>query len=63
MSISVQDIIVQTVADYNRPDHNYTGWNVWTWGDGSSAVVQFTSDDEAGGKVAEISSKDVLQVL
>ncbi len=39
---------------YNRPDHNYTGWNVWTWGDGSSAVVQFTSDDEAGGKVAEI---------
>ena len=39
---------------YNRPDKDYTGWNVWTWGDGSSAVVQFTADDEAGGKVAEM---------
>ena len=40
---------------YNRPDQNYAGWNVWAWGHQKDAeVVQFTSDDEAGGKVAEI---------
>ncbi len=39
---------------YHRPDGKYENWNVWTWGASSSAVVQFTSDDENGGKVAEI---------
>ena len=40
---------------YNRPDHDYTGWNVWAWGYKEDAeVVQFTSEDEAGGKIAEI---------
>ena len=39
---------------YHRPDGKYENWNVWTWDASSSAVVQFTSDDENGGKVAEI---------
>ncbi|MDE7185020.1 MAG: type I pullulanase [Lachnospiraceae bacterium] len=39
---------------YHRPDGNYENWNIWTWDASSSAVVDFTSDDENGGKVAEI---------
>lgn len=39
---------------YHRPDGNYENWNVWTWDSSSSAVVQFTTEDENGGKVAEI---------
>lgn len=38
---------------YHRQDGDYTGWNIWSWREGSEGQqYDFASEDENGGKVA-----------
>ena len=51
---------VNVTVHYNRPNGDYTGWNVFVWKnmnsgtDGSSAVFNFDQPDDAFGKVANV---------
>lgn len=44
ISFAVDNAVLK--IHYNRPDNDYTDWNVWVWGDGmDGTAVQFADED------------------